>query len=230
MLKSALAAGKLDEGDLIKRYSADNKKAAQFLVRVIASQAFSPVLGGMVSLVMIYLIHPGLAFTAMAVGAVLFALEARHVHKAQHYASQQSDAKGEFSSDMYQLTQNLPVLRMFASVPMMKERAYAHSTADMETGTKGARLNIVLTTVQSLFGFMGTLTKLLLRISQKLRRVHHNKLGVRHLRDAAYTRLREILSDKSDVAPAVVLLVLAIPVNNLRIDRSGRVRQCVIVA
>ena len=129
MLKSALAAGKLDEGNLIKRYSADNKKAAQFLVRAIASQAFSPVLGGMVSLVMIYLIHPMLAFTAMAVGAVLFALEARHVHKAQHYASQQSDAKGEFSSDMYQITQNLPVLRMFASVPLMKERAYAHSAA-----------------------------------------------------------------------------------------------------
>ena len=157
MLKSALAAGKLDEGNLIKRYSADNKKAAQFLVRAIASQAFSPVLGGMVSLVMIYLIHPMLAFTAMAVGAVLFALEARHVHKAQHYASQQSDAKGEFSSDMYQITQNLPVLRMFASVPMMKERAYAHSTAAMEAGTKGARLNIALMTVQSLFGFMGTL-------------------------------------------------------------------------
>ena len=161
MLQSALTADTLDEGDLMKRYSADNKMAAQFLARAVASQAISPVLGGIVSLVMLYLIHPILALTALAVGGTPFMLEAKQVHKAQEYASQQSDQNGEFSSDMYQIAQNLPVLRMFAALPMMKERAYAHSVASMEAGIKGARLNIALTTIQSLFGFLGTLAMVL---------------------------------------------------------------------
>lgn len=74
MLQSALMADALDEGDWMKRYSADNKKAAQFLARAVASQAVSPVLGGGVSLVMLYLIHPILALTALLVGGILFML------------------------------------------------------------------------------------------------------------------------------------------------------------
>ena len=161
MLQSALTADALDEGDWMKRYSADNKKAAQFLTRAVASQAVSPVLGGVVSLVMLYLIHPILALTALLVGGVLFMLQAKQIHKAQEYASAQADKNGEFSSDMYQIAQNLPVLRMFAALPMMRKRAYAHSAASMEAGEKGARLSIALTTIQSLLQFLGTLVMVL---------------------------------------------------------------------
>ena len=161
MLQSALTADALEEGDWMKRYSADNKKAAQFLARAVASQAVSPVLGGVISQVMLYLIHPILALTALAVGGILFVLQAKQIHKAQEYASRQADQNGEFSSDMYQIAQNLPVLRMFAALPMMKERAYAHSAASMEAGVRGARLNIALTNLQRLFGVLGTFAMVL---------------------------------------------------------------------
>ena len=161
MLQSALTADALEEGDWMKRYSADNKKAAQFLARAVASQAVSPVLGGVVSLVMLYLIHPILALTALLVGGILFMLQAKQIHKAQEYASRQADQNGEFSSDMYQIAQNLPVLRMFAALPMMRKRAYAHSAASMEAGVKGARLNIALTNLQRLFGVLGTFAMVL---------------------------------------------------------------------
>ena len=58
----------------------------------------------------------------------------------------------------------------------------------------------------------------------------YDKLGVCHFRYLAQIDLREIAPYEADVAPAVALLVLTVPVCDLRAALGGCIRQGVIVA
>ena len=57
----------------------------------------------------------------------------------------------------------------------------------------------------------------------------HHQLRVRHLRNHLDMRRREIAPDEADIAPAIPLLLLAIPADELRIERDGRLRQRIVV-
>jgi len=46
--------------------------------------------------------------------------------------------------------------------------------------------------------------------------MHDDQLRVRHFRDPVDPDLREIALDEADIAPAVLLFVVAVPVGDLR--------------
>ena len=58
----------------------------------------------------------------------------------------------------------------------------------------------------------------------------YDKLGVCHFRYLAQIDLREIAPYEADVATAVALLVLTVPVCDLRAALGGCIRQGIIVA
>ena len=60
--------------------------------------------------------------------------------------------------------------------------------------------------------------------------MHDDQLRVRHFRDPVDPDLREIALDEADVAPAVLLFVVAVPVGDLRAACGGHLRQSVVVA
>ena len=57
-----------------------------------------------------------------------------------------------------------------------------------------------------------------IEIAAELLGVDHHKLRVRHLWDTVDAGLRKIVLDEADIAPAVLLLLVAVPVGDLRAD------------
>ena len=160
MLRSALAAPlsmPIDLGDFGKRYAADAKAAAQFLLRKISSAILSPLAGGIGGLILLALIHPLLAFTALVIGLLTFLLQKRHVPQADAYATEQSQRESDLSAGMYDMAHNLPVLRMFGAMGMVLERIRRDNAAAMQAGIKLRRATLWQQSCLLLAQFLQTL-------------------------------------------------------------------------
>lgn len=112
----------LDLGDVGKRYSTDVKNAVQFLVRRISSSIISPLVGGVGCLILLVEIHPLIALLVLSIGIFVFYLQKMPVPKTDEYAEAQLHAESNYSTDMYDVMNNLPVIRMFGAAEFLRKR------------------------------------------------------------------------------------------------------------